>query len=405
MDAGRRYGGGAVFDPLQHHGIPADRHDRHWREQDPRLAGGWPADPYVRCRLTTAAAVEIDGARRYRRLLTGVADIDARRGVGALGNAAARRGVQLAALQPTGRSPRQRTSDDREARSHLLGWLDRSEPDPPAVALAARVRRMPPADVGGWAAMVLHETTACYLYHAFLCIETDRRLRALWELHLQMALAQLHTAGDLLRRHEDGEPRMVIGAGFAEPLPMDDRRPRRRRRGRRTDLVELLGDQQARIAALFRHASRTARTRPEAAHATFGSLTRLTVAHEVAAAELAHPVIRLLDPDGHLAEHLLDEERELSEALEDAVRADAARRLETRIDALRRLVVAHGRNERRYELPRVRAAVPADERRVMGRAASAAERAAGVDRGPAEVTPQELSALAEGSREAVRAAL
>lgn len=392
-----------MFNPMQHHGIPADRHDGHWREQDPPLAGGWPADPYLRCRVTMAAAVEIDGARRYRRLLTGVADIDARRGAGALGDAAERRGERLAALQPTGRSPGQRGAEDREARSHLLGWLERSEPDPPVVALAARVRNTPPA--GGWSAMVLHETTACYIYHAFLRLETDRRLRALWELHLQMGLTQLHTAGDLLRRHEGGEPEIVIGAGFAEPPPMDGRRPRRRYRGHPSDLVELLGEQLDRIDELFPHARPTTRARTEAAHARFGRLARLITAHEAAATELAHPVMGLLDPDGHLADHLLEQERELREALEDAVRADAARRLETRVDALRRLVVAHAREERRYELPRLRAAVPGDERRALGRAARAAERAAGVDRGPAEVTPRELPAIADRSRDAVRAAV
>ncbi|MEV6844444.1 hypothetical protein [Actinoplanes sp. NPDC051411] len=394
-----------MFDPLQHHGIPADRHDGHWREQDDPLTGGWPADPYLRCRVTTAAAVEIDGARRYRRMLAGVDDVDARRGAGALGEAAGRRGERLAGLLPTGRSPRQRTADDREARSRLLGWLERSEPDPPAVALAARVRRTSPAEAGGWAAMVLHEATACYLYHAFLHLETDRRLRALWELHLQMALTRLRTAGDLLRRHEGGEPRMMIGAGFADPLPMDDRRPRRGRRGRPADLVELLGEQHDRMAELFRHAVPTTRTRPEAAHATFGRLARLITAHEVIAAELAHPLMGHLDPDGHLAEHLLDEEGELNEALEDAVRADAAGRPETRIDALRRLVVGHGHDERRYELPRLRAAVPGDERRALGRAARAAEQAAGVDHEPAEVTPQELPGIADSSRDAVHAAV
>jgi hypothetical protein len=394
-----------MFDPLEHHGLPADRHDEHWREQDAPLAGRWPADPYLRCRVTTAAAVETDGVRLYRRMVAGLADADARRGAGSLGEAAARRGGRLAALPPADRSPRQRTADGRQARSYLLGWLERSEPDPPAVALTARLRRIPPAEAGGWAATVLHESTACYLYHAFLHIETDRRLRALWELHLQMALAQLSTAADLLRRRGPGDPRMVVGAGFAEPPPMDDRlRPRRRHRGRPADLVELFGEQHARIAALFPRTIPPTRTQSDAAHAAFGRLTRLIAAHGVAATELSHPVIRLLDPDGHLADRLLDEEREISEALIDAIRAEAARHLETRIDGLRRLVVAHGRHERRQELPRLRAGVPADERRAMGRAARAAERAAGIDGGSAEVAPHELPAIADDARDAVRAA-
>jgi hypothetical protein len=54
-----------------------------------------------------------------------------------------------------------------------------------------------------WLKMLLfHEANEAYLYWSMLQQESDARIRAIWELHLEMELGQLHAAADLLRRFE-----------------------------------------------------------------------------------------------------------------------------------------------------------------------------------------------------------
>jgi hypothetical protein len=50
--------------------------------------------------------------------------------------------------------------------------------------------------------LVFHEYNEVYLYWSMLQNEEDRRIKALWELHLDMELGQLQVACDLLRRFE-----------------------------------------------------------------------------------------------------------------------------------------------------------------------------------------------------------
>src|SRR5690606_1958655 len=59
--------------------------------------------------------------------------------------------------------------------------------------------------------LVFHEYNEVYLYWSMLQNEQDRRIKALWELHLDMELGQLQVACDLLRRYE--------GIEAAELLP------------------------------------------------------------------------------------------------------------------------------------------------------------------------------------------
>ena len=54
--------------------------------------------------------------------------------------------------------------------------------------------------------LVFHEYNEVYLYWSMLQNEQDRRIRNIWELHLEMELGQLHAACDLLRRYEGIEP-------------------------------------------------------------------------------------------------------------------------------------------------------------------------------------------------------
>jgi hypothetical protein len=73
-----------------------------------------------------------------------------------------------------------------------------------------------------WERLLTHEYTECWLYWSFLEQEGDPRIRAIWELHLQMELAHLQQAADLLRRHDGREPEEIVGdAGLPDPLTFE----------------------------------------------------------------------------------------------------------------------------------------------------------------------------------------
>jgi hypothetical protein len=242
---------------------------------------------------------------------------------------------------------------------------------------------------GDWGQLVVHESTACYLYYSFMGQETDRRLRQLWELYLQMQLAHLRAAGDLLRRHTGCDPQEVVGPGLPEPVTLASSALHlwdlANETGARPadapgvtpdyewDVVDRLTEQHDRIEHQFRH---TLRVTGDARHTAFGRLARLIAVHETVEEEVVHPLTRRCDPDGHLADHLLDDEHQISDALAAAVRADAAGEPAEAVRALRDMMRAHARQEEHDEVPRLRRAVPADELRGLTDAVRGAEEAA-----------------------------
>lgn len=58
--------------------------------------------------------------------------------------------------------------------------------------------------------LVFHEYDEVYLYWSMHQQETDRRIKDLWERHLDMELGQLQVACDLLRRYEGVEPSEIL---------------------------------------------------------------------------------------------------------------------------------------------------------------------------------------------------
>jgi hypothetical protein len=54
--------------------------------------------------------------------------------------------------------------------------------------------------------LVFHEYNEVYLYWSMLQNEEDRRIKAIWELHLDMEIGQLQAACELLRKYEGIEP-------------------------------------------------------------------------------------------------------------------------------------------------------------------------------------------------------
>jgi hypothetical protein len=70
-----------------------------------------------------------------------------------------------------------------------------------------------------WERLLLHEYNECWLYYSFMAQESDPRIKAIWELHLQMELTHLRQAAGWLRRFDGREPAQIVGAtGLPEPL-------------------------------------------------------------------------------------------------------------------------------------------------------------------------------------------
>ena len=485
-----------MFDPLDHPGIPADRHGRHWREFDVGPVDTRSTDPYTRCRISMMAAVEANAEHFDRQFARRVQATDARRSVNSLGEATAARRQHLAAVRAPAGSAAEAAIDRERAAFDMAGWVSRNEREPDRSAAyrqqayrhLERLRRyaefgdrahLPWADQiadevaglspprasapprgwtpsspetqplsllhdwmvraagrqaagyrsepidEGWETLVVHESASCYLYYGFMAEEDDRRLRPMWELHLQMQLAHLRAASDLLRRHRGRDPQEVIGAGLPEPVSLridqplvwvhepdgpEHGRPAHRRRHRNRvgsrpdrapDVLELLTAQHARMKRLC---DRVAGSTGDAARMAFGDLALLIALHEVVEEQMIHPVVRRLRRDDHLADRMLDEESRISDALADAVRAAAHGHLDETIGGLRGVLMAHSRHEEDAEFSLLRRSVPERERREMGRAVRAAEAATAAETGPrdpARAGPRPVAQAAEGVRDAL----
>lgn len=61
-----------------------------------------------------------------------------------------------------------------------------------------------------WEQLVNHEYNECYLYYSFMEQEPDPKVKAVWELHLNMELEHLRIACDLMRRNDGREPEEVV---------------------------------------------------------------------------------------------------------------------------------------------------------------------------------------------------
>jgi hypothetical protein len=72
-----------------------------------------------------------------------------------------------------------------------------------------------------WERLVNHEYNEVYLYYSFMRQETDPRIKAIWELHLNMELAQLHEACELLRRNDGREPSEILAPELPEPVKFE----------------------------------------------------------------------------------------------------------------------------------------------------------------------------------------
>ncbi|MCD0445051.1 hypothetical protein LO763_15650 [Glycomyces sp. A-F 0318] len=72
-----------------------------------------------------------------------------------------------------------------------------------------------------WERLVNHEYNECYLYHSFMETESDPRIKAIWELHLDMELEHLRLACDLMREHDGREPEQVLAPELPPPVTFE----------------------------------------------------------------------------------------------------------------------------------------------------------------------------------------
>ncbi|MBE9167494.1 hypothetical protein IQ238_08160 [Pleurocapsales cyanobacterium LEGE 06147] len=68
---------------------------------------------------------------------------------------------------------------------------------------------------------VLHQYNECYLYYSFMQQESDRRIKQLWELHLNMELEHLRLACEMLRKYEDKDPEAFLPKDLPEPVKFE----------------------------------------------------------------------------------------------------------------------------------------------------------------------------------------
>ncbi|GGO57272.1 hypothetical protein GCM10012287_52770 [Streptomyces daqingensis] len=72
-----------------------------------------------------------------------------------------------------------------------------------------------------WEQLVNHEYNECYLYHSFMEQESDPKVKALWELHLNMELEHLHQACELMRRNDGREPAEILAPALPNVLTFE----------------------------------------------------------------------------------------------------------------------------------------------------------------------------------------
>ncbi|SMD26740.1 hypothetical protein [Kibdelosporangium aridum] len=72
-----------------------------------------------------------------------------------------------------------------------------------------------------WERLVNHEYNECYLYYSFMQTESDPRVKVIWELHLNMELAHLQAACDLMRVNDGREPEEVVAPELPVPVTFE----------------------------------------------------------------------------------------------------------------------------------------------------------------------------------------
>ncbi|WP_433501357.1 hypothetical protein ACQP1K_14160 [Sphaerimonospora sp. CA-214678] len=72
-----------------------------------------------------------------------------------------------------------------------------------------------------WEQLVNHEYNECYLYYSFMETESDPKVKAIWELHLNMELEHLRIAAEMMRRHDGRDPQEILAPRLPAPVTFE----------------------------------------------------------------------------------------------------------------------------------------------------------------------------------------
>ncbi|MFJ6940431.1 hypothetical protein [Streptomyces sp. NPDC101132] len=72
-----------------------------------------------------------------------------------------------------------------------------------------------------WEQLVNHEYNECYLYYSFMEQESHPKVKAVWELHLNMELEHLRIACDLMRQQDGREPEEILAPQLPNVLAFE----------------------------------------------------------------------------------------------------------------------------------------------------------------------------------------
>ncbi|MCF6476450.1 ferritin-like domain-containing protein [Nonomuraea sp. MG754425] len=72
-----------------------------------------------------------------------------------------------------------------------------------------------------WERLLNHEYNECYLYYSFMETEPDPKVKAVWELHLDMELEHLRLAAELFKRFDGRDPDQVLAPALPPPVTFE----------------------------------------------------------------------------------------------------------------------------------------------------------------------------------------
>ncbi|MEU5865138.1 hypothetical protein ABZ815_28500 [Nonomuraea sp. NPDC047529] len=72
-----------------------------------------------------------------------------------------------------------------------------------------------------WEMLLNHEYNECYLYHSFMETESDPKVKAVWELHLNMEIEHLRLACELFKRFDGRDPDQVLAPELPPPVTFE----------------------------------------------------------------------------------------------------------------------------------------------------------------------------------------
>jgi hypothetical protein len=68
----------------------------------------------------------------------------------------------------------------------------------------------------------MHQYNECYLYYSFMQQEPDRRIKQLWETHLNMEIEHLRLACEMMRKYENRDPEQFLPKELPEPVLFEE---------------------------------------------------------------------------------------------------------------------------------------------------------------------------------------